>query len=805
MPMTSANFHNRWVLTAFFAFFLSCLSHAWSQKPRFGDALGLPVVPDLGVDSGSHVTYTAEYSIAPNSRKGELRITATIDPPWHTYSVSQAKGGPLPTVIEADKKRISLGAISAEPAPHIIRIEDLYPGLPIEEHTDRVVWSAPFEMVGDWKPGETEIDVTVSGLVCMPPPDGSCIPVKEKLKAKLMTQTPVAPLSAFRAPKSHADVSVYVEPAEIRPGGNATLVVSIEPEPPYHVYSFVAEDVETEFRTLIVPTQKSDLLFGPPVTTSPTKSIKDLVKEHLIHEKKVEWRIPIRVPDSIALAKLPLEIMLGYSTCTDQTCDPPAGVIASGELNVVAAPGATPRSAFVVKAAAFRDVAKQPKLASWIDFQPESTVQAEVREVKEKATDGQLSVWTILAALIGGFILNFMPCVLPVIGLKVFGFVEQAGSNRAEIIKLNLAYVLGILAVMWVLAAITVATKNTFGWGQQFTLIEFKVAMAVLVFAMGLSFLGVWEIPIPGFASSAKSTKLMQREGLVGAFSKGLLTTILATPCTGPFLGAAFAVTLTLPPVGVFVVYTMVGLGMGLPFLLLCLQPSLVKVLPKPGVWMEVLKEALAFPLLLTVVYFIASMGQDYRVAALSLLIAVWFGCWLIGKVPVYADFHRKVQTWGVALAVTAVWGMLSFSYLGPSKSDLPWEAFSPARLEMLQKSGKTVMIDFTANWCLNCQYNTVWSIEKPGVAQLIEKNGVAPLLADWTEPSDVIEAHIQSLGKKAIPLLVIYPAEPNRQPIILDGVITQQQLIDALKEAGPSRMAGKMTSANEETQAKAR
>jgi thiol:disulfide interchange protein len=495
---------------------------------------------------------------------------------------------------------------------------------------------------------------------------------------------------------------------------------------------------------------------------------------------------------------VPLEIMIGLTTCTDASCDPPAGVAASGFLTVVASPGGTKQSPFTAKAVAFRDVVKQPQLATWVDFKAPQDVVLEEKPVALEPT-ASLDLTTLLAALAGGFILNFMPCVLPVIGLKVMGFVEQAGSDRREVIKLNLAYVLGIVSVMWVLAAITIASKNAFGWGQQFTLLEFKLAMAALVFAMSLSFLGVWEIPIPGFATSYRSNRMMEREGVVGAFAKGLLTTILATPCSGPFLGFVFAVTLTLAPLGVLVIYTLVGVGMGLPFLVLCLRPQLIRHLPKPGPWMETLKEFLAFPLLLTVVYFVASIGEDYRIATLSTLIAVWFACWLVGKVPAYAEMNTKVIRWSTALASIALWGMVSFYFLGPSKAELPWQPYSPDRLAALRNSGKTVMIDFTANWCVNCQYNTHFAIEKPRVAALINKNDVVPLLADWTEPSNAIAAQIGRLGSKTIPLLAIYPPDPNAEPIVLKDIIREKDLLEALEKAGPSlEPGGKMTATQE-------
>jgi thiol:disulfide interchange protein len=401
------------------------------------------------------------------------------------------------------------------------------------------------------------------------------------------------------------------------------------------------------------------------------------------------------------------------------------------------------------------------------------------------------------AALLGGFILNFMPCVLPVIGLKLMGFVNQAGSSHRRVVALNLSFVAGILTIIMALALLNIGAKiagQSFGWGEQFTSIYFQVGLTVLLFAMSLSFLGVWEIPIPGFATSSKSGELMQKEGLSGAFYKGMLTTILATPCSGPFLGTLFGLTLSLSVWSILILFLLVGIGLGLPYLALCLWPGFIKLLPKPGAWMESLKEVLAFPLLLSVVYFLSVIDPDYRIATLSLLIAIWFGCWLIGRVPAYAESRRLYASWITAAAVCCVAGYISFTQFGPIKHHLPWRQYTETALQENRAAGKVVMIEFTARWCLTCQYNMRSAIDRPEVAKVVKENGVVPLLADWSDPSEEIESKLRELDSNSIPLLAIYPADPQAQPILLRDVITQAQLIEALEEAGSSQSAAKLT-----------
>ena len=364
---------------------------------------------------------------------------------------------------------------------------------------------------------------------------------------------------------------------------------------------------------------------------------------------------------------------------------------------------------------------------------------------------------------------------------------------------LNLAVVGGILAVMLILALATVTAKliwgTTVGWGEQFTVLQFKVALAGLVFAMALSFLGVWEIPIPGFATSSKSGELMEQEGHWGAFIKGILTTVLATPCSGPLLGALFGLSLVLAPLNVILLYLVVGIGMSLPYLALCVYPGFIKMLPKPGAWMDTLKQALAFPLLLTAVFFVTSIDEGHRIATLIFLIVVWFACWLIGRVPAYAEKRQVRTAWGFGLATIAAGAFVSFAYFGPINSELPWVPFNSAKLAQLRSEGKTVMIDFTANWCLNCQINTRVAIERARVAALVEQNDVVPMLAYWTEPSKEIKAKLDELQSASIPLMVVYPADPGAEPIELRDLISESDVLKALKAAGPSLPKAQLTS----------
>ena len=753
---------------------------------------GLPGLGGGSAANGENATFEAGYELESAGKSGRISVTADIADNWHLYSTTQPEGGPMATKIKLLSESVNLtGPFIPNQAPDI-GSDRAWPGLPIEEHHGVVTWTAPFTVSKQLDPEQTSLEVVLDGQVCMT--GGSCIPITKKMTAKFKGNYGEQPRSeSLRITDTQAVWTASLSPAQVKPGDLAVITLTADLDEGYHIYPFVEED--SEFRTAIVATSKAGLRFGRPKTDAPILVDSRLETPISYHDGDVTWRIPIRVPDSAQAGEYPLELQVGFVTCNDRSCSKQSGLSVAGNLIVTSAPPVpAPAVAMTFAQEDFVTVVDRDSLTDWID---QATTDNESTKTASRTAGAGLDIWMVLAALAGGFILNFMPCVLPVIGLKLMGFVNQSGSNRGKIISLNVSYVGGILAVMLVLALANVFAKlagEAFGWGQQFTRLEFQVPMAVLIFAMALSFLGVWEIPIPGFATSNKSGKLMEQEGLTGAFFKGILTTLLATPCSGPFLGTLFGLTLTLSVTSIILLYLLVGIGLGLPYIALCFYPGVIRLLPKPGAWMDTLKQVLAFPLLLTVVYFVAMIAPDYRIATLTLLIVVWFACWLIGRVPAYAEAYRLRSAWAAGAALTAVGAMGAFTLLGPVKHDLPWIPYNEASLATHRSAGKTVMVEFTARWCLTCQANMKFAIDRPKVAQLVDQNGVIPLLADWSEPSDEIMSKLKELDSLSIPLLAIYPADPSAPPIILRDAITESQLLRALKEAGPSQPDSKLT-----------
>jgi thiol:disulfide interchange protein len=485
----------------------------------------------------------------------------------------------------------------------------------------------------------------------------------------------------------------------------------------------------------------------------------------------VSWTVNLSVPSSGEPGQKTVAGYIGVRTCSADVCNQPEGV--KFEVHLSNDPAASGTQPFEFSEAKYADAASAAKTPPFF--------------VPEPINASKLLV--ILGfGVLGGLILNLMPCVLPVIGLKILSFAEQGGHSRSQVFALNLSYSAGLIAVFLVLAGV-VAFLN-FGWGQQFTLTWFKVAMVGLVFAMALSFLGVWEIPIPGFASTNHTESLQRQEGLGGAFFKGIFTTLLATPCSGPFLGTVFGFTLGQAWYVTFLIFFSVGLGMALPYLIIGIEPSLVRWLPKPGAWMDTFKQLMGFVLLGTVVYLFSTIKKDYYLPTLTMIVGIWFGCWIIGRVPSWAEWFERTKSWTVGIAWATAITAAAFYFLAPWPHLYHWTPYSHEALVKAQTEGKTVMVDFTASWCQTCQWNFFSAINTAAVKEAVEKNGVQPLLADWSEPSEEIEQKLADLRSRSIPLLAIYPANKPGEYILLKDLITQQQLLKALDEAGPSKTA---------------
>ncbi len=386
-------------------------------------------------------------------------------------------------------------------------------------------------------------------------------------------------------------------------------------------------------------------------------------------------------------------------------------------------------------------------------------------------------------AFVGGLILNLMPCVLPVIGLKVMSFVEQAGKSRAHALALNGWYALGIVSVFLLLGVL--AATLGLQWGGQFSSTAFNVTMAAVVFAMALSLLGVWEVPIPGFFGSGAVHHAAAKEGPTGAFLKGVVTTILATPCGAPYMAPAIAWAVGEPPQITLTVFASVGLGMASPYLLVGLFPELLRFLPRPGRWMETFKQVTGFILLATVVYILSFVEASAVVPTLLLLVGIGMACWLFARTPVYAEQRERLRAWTVAGLLVVVFAMVSFGWLYPSlKTEMQegWQPFSLASLQRITvDQGRTAVVDFSAEWCATCKFLERTVLHTAPVDKAIDQAGAVRLYADFTHYPPEIADTIKYLKSNGVPVIAIFPGDRPYQPIVFAGGYKQSDIIAAL------------------------
>jgi thiol:disulfide interchange protein DsbD len=356
---------------------------------------------------------------------------------------------------------------------------------------------------------------------------------------------------------------------------------------------------------------------------------------------------------------------------------------------------------------------------------------------------------------------------------------------------LNLWYAAGIIAV-FLLLGVLAATINL-SWGGQFGSTAFNVIIAAVVFAMALSLLGVWEVPIPGFFGSRSVQTAAHQEGPVGAFLKGVITTVLATPCTAPFMATAVAWAVAQPFTTTLAVFASLGIGMASPYVLVGVYPELLRFLPKPGRWMETFKQVTGFVLLATVVFVLSFIEPAAVVPTVALLLGIGIACWLVSRTPLTAEFNERLRSWGLAGLVVLLFVGVSFGVIyriasGPLET--AWQPFSLERLKQVAvDEGKTVLVDFSAEWCLNCKFFEKTVLHTEPVKQAIARFGAVPMYADYTDYPPEIDRTLKALRSNGVPVIAVFPGNSPYQPIVFRGSYSRQDLLNALQRASGGRV----------------
>jgi len=405
----------------------------------------------------------------------------------------------------------------------------------------------------------------------------------------------------------------------------------------------------------------------------------------------------------------------------------------------------------------------------------------------------------LLFGFLGGIILNLMPCVLPVISLKIFGFIQQAGQSRRKIFRSGIAFTLGIFAWFVGLGLLLIALKASgrdVTWGGfQFTNAYFVLALSVIVMVFALNLFGVFEISLPQPMTRGLLSATERKDDL-GSFFQGVFATVLATPCTAPFLGTALGFAFSQSSVVILAMFVAIAAGMSAPYLLLSIQPAWLRLLPKPGPWMVHVKQFMGFLLLATLLFLLyvlgAQRGLEGAIWASCFLLVISVACWMKGAfvLPGASGAKRSVV---LALMLVLVLGSGIYFIGGKFRSTNialadsrlrgDWQAFTPERLQTELDQGHSVFVDFTAAWCITCKFNEANVLESAEVRDAFQRHAIVKLKADWTNGDPAITKLLQRFGRPGVPLYVLYPGK-NEEPIVFPEVLTKGMVLEKLQTA---------------------
>ena len=676
---------------------------------------------------------------AETARSGDTVLAGVqlrMDPHWHTYWRNPGASG-MPTKIEWQLPAgVTAGPIQW-PVPEKLPEEDLTTYI----YTNEVVLLVPLKLAADLRPGPLDLKAKVSWLEC----DVQCVPGKAGVQAMLTIGSETKPSKdaallqtwQTKVPKSGDALSAHAWWEKAASTNSRLLVLE---------WNSAAAAGETDF----FPDASDDFEVQPATERMPAEAGKIRLRKEV---RKLEGDWPRQF---------------------------------SGVL--IQQAGAT-------------------RLAYEVKVQVESSTTTMTASTGSPASTGFVapSLWKMLLyAFLGGLILNVMPCVLPVIALKILGFVGQAKDEPRQVRQLGLIYALGVLVSFLVLASLVIGVKaagHKAGWGMQFGNPQFLVLLTALVTMVALNLFGLFEIN-PGGRVLGVTGTLAAKQGSAGAFFNGVLATILATPCTAPFLGAALGFAFTQTAGIIVLMFVVVGLGLASPYVILSWQPAWLKFLPKPGAWMERFKVAMGFPMLATAVWLFSLIPLHYGKRSLWLglfLVILALAAWVYGEFVQRGRAHRGL---GLAAALLlllggylyAVEGQLRWRSPVPETSlagslkegpdGIDWQRWSAAAVAQARAQGHPVFVDFTADWCLTCQANKRIAIDIPSVRAKLKQNNAVALLGDYTRLHDDITTELNRFGRAGVPLVLVYPKNPNEPPMVLPEALTPGIVLNALDRA---------------------
>lgn len=563
----------------------------------------------------------------------------------------------------------------------------------------------------------------------------------------------------------------------------STVIVDIVIPDNWHVNANIAAD---EFlKPSSIEISAKGIHFGEPKWPEPIKEYSEALDlENLVFKGYFQIKLPV---DSVEAGydSLTTQATFHYQACDNSICLAPSSVT------------------FGVGATGFKSKTQQAPGLKKNDDEDQGNAPETLTDPAENLAGGGFTSTLILllSALFGGLILNLMPCVLPVLSLKLFSLIKQAGESRSRLLALGTATTVGILASFWLLAAIVAAVKaggGNAGWGMQFQSAGFIAFMVVILSAFAMSFFGVFEIWLPGSATT-KMDSAGRKNGLLGAFFTGALLVLLSTPCSAPFLGTAmgFAFTASTPVLILF--FTAAGVGLALPYMLVSAFPSVLKAFPKPGAWMVTLQKIMGVLLLGTVAWLLWVVREQAGNFGMAIFAVIAFLSvilsFAIGKIaPPGVTFIREVASIVISIILLAVFW---FTFAAPKYeaevdaifdaraaqliTEDGWYRYTPELIEDFAKYGRTVFIDATADWCLTCKANEAAVLNRKDFKQAMDSLNVVLVKADWTRETPEVTKLLKSMGKSGVPAYAIYPAGDASKQIVLPELLTTNAIVEKI------------------------
>ena len=562
-------------------------------------------------------------------------------------------------------------------------------------------------------------------------------------------------------------------------GATAAIAVLVSIEPGWHTNSHIPT-----FDNLI----GLDVVFESPLGWPPPggpvfppgemKSFSFAPEPISVYEGEVVIRGRIEVPPDAVEGTYPVRASVTYQACDDKMCLPPITTESTLGLTVGVGGVATD---------------------DWLLLEAGQAERVSGASQTGAAGGRHGLLWFVLIGLLGGLILNAMPCVLPVLSLKVFGLVKSAEGGRSNVVVGGLATAAGIVLSFWLLAGAAIIARSSgaaVGWGIQFQEPLFVASLAIVILLFSLNLWGLFEIRLPRFAGRLGSSG--PNEGLAGHLTTGFFATLMATPCSAPFLGTALGFALTQSTSTTLGMFTAIGVGMASPYLMLAAFPGTARLLPRPGSWMVTFRIVMGFLLAgaaVWLLYVLSGLVSAERLAffegaLLLIALAVWLrarGAASAGKVSRTAAGLAVAALCVVAVGLAARGGGESRSLgVAPENRLISWVEFDRAAAEEAAATGRYVFVDVTADWCFTCKVNERLFLETREVADAFERHDVLAMRADWTRRDESIGRYLADFGRYGIPFYVMY--RPGEEPHIFSELLSKRAIISLLEEGAARR-----------------